>query len=144
MDRRLEQTIADLMQRKQCLRCGELFSDMEELGSWSCRLHPGHLQSVFVSTFGTERDTFACCGTSPWPWHRMYAGVDAAKGCKRCDHTIHRGLPDTLQIPLERAQVLFGARIDAGINRPGMTSFPERGELLVVRYEGFTAAAAVK
>lgn len=137
-DGRLEQTIAELMQTKECMRCGMLFRDMQEMGSWNCRLHTGTLQSVMASEFGTELGTFTCCGVSPSPWHAKWAGDDAASGCLRCDHTIGKGLPKTLQIPLERARILFGDRLATG-DRPGLKSDEHTDTLLIVRFEGFTA-----
>jgi len=131
----LEKSIADLMCQKQCVRCGSLFTEMAAHGAWSCRVHPGTFQGAGAAVWGTDRDTFSCCNTSPWPTHRLYPGRELAAGCTPCDHTIHAGLPDTLVIPLERAAVLFGDRLYDG-RRPGIRVRPDEGIVYIFGYSG--------
>ena len=129
----LEKTIVELMQVKQCLRCRDFFTEMDDAGAWGCRVHPGAFQGVTAGMYGTERDTYTCCGISPVPTHRQFRGYDMAKGCTPCDHSIRRGIPSTLVIPVDRARVLFGERLDAS-KRPGVSFDHATNNVHIVRF----------
>ena len=136
MQASLEQTIGDLMQTKQCLRCRAFYTTMDDVGQWRCRVHPGFLQAVTASVWGTEPGTYSCCGASPHPRHPQWAGDEAAAGCTPCDHTTTRGRPNSLLIGLERAQVFFGNRL-LGEGRPGISVNERDATVSIVRYSLF-------
>ena len=133
---RLQHTIGDLMQPKECMRCRTLFCEMDAMGAWGCRTHTGHVQTMMRTIYGTQSDTFTCCGTSPFCTHAAYAGRDVARGCQRLDHMTKPGLPKTLVIPLDRAHVLFGDRLLTD-TRPGITCDKTTNSVRSVRYEGY-------
>lgn len=139
-DAALEQTIADLMQVKECGRCRAFFTVTDSIGAWQCRLHPGLYQPVMAGQYGTAVNTYSCCGFSPVPTHAMYRGPDLAAGCMRCDHSLLWRANRPLAVNRERADVLFSEAVLYGGNRPGIRLDEETGTVHIVRYEGDTAA----
>lgn len=81
------------LQIHQCRVCERYFSEMENLGSWSCKYHPGEWDYV--------RRRWTCCGQTErknigdhshlsrymhWnPAERINFPDPHSKGCQRCD-----------------------------------------------------------
>jgi len=84
---------------RHCIRCGAFYKEIDNLGQWKCRNHPGD-QVENSDTFNKHDPfTFSCCGLSHWD---EYAKTPSKKhifeyrnplGCTPCDHTIIPGAP---------------------------------------------------
>lgn len=108
-------TIADTIQTleapRQCMHCRQWYTEMQSIGAQECRRHTGVLQSV-MPVYGGRTDTYTCCGISPYGWHDAYRGDEEALGCVACDHTDEPGLPEDIYMPAERAEIIFGRRLN--------------------------------
>ena len=135
LDDRLEETVSQLLMTRQCLRCMAVYADMDSVGAHECRYHPDLFQGAGAQMFGTDDCTWACCGVARDPRHRAWRGACMARGCRRCDHTSRIGLPNSLRIPLDRARVLFGHRLDVGSGRPGVSIDHSASVVVIVRAE---------
>lgn len=102
-----ERLIDDLTRLRTCTACNRGFTDRTAYGHLECRRHRGVLQPV-MAAYGTEIDTFSCCGVSPYPRHARYKNASAASGCWIVDHTDQPRWPEDVTMSLERARVLFG------------------------------------
>ena len=132
-DAALERAIRDLLAQRQCIRCNAVYTDMDNVGAWQCRWHPGPLQGPDPMPFGAPACTFACCGVAPRAGLAAWQGPDAARGCQPCDHVSGHGMPPPLVIPLDRARILFGDRLVA---RPGVHVDSAAAEVHVRRFGG--------
>lgn len=56
------------LQMHQCKLCGRYFTEMENLGSWSCKYHPGE--------FNMLTRKWTCCGETERITRSRYAGFE--------------------------------------------------------------------
>jgi len=101
----------------ECVRCGELYRDEENVGAYTCRYHAQPL--LDYATPEADARVYACCGASPDPLHPAYGGEEAARGCRRAHHrrARHRALAvgerdvdARIRLPLTRALELLDER----------------------------------
>jgi hypothetical protein len=80
-------------QLRRCVRCQRFFTEMENVGAWLCKYHPGEYN------FDTRK--YTCCGETATRNYGQFAAIDHmftwsdaevfsvpplfSKGCKRCD-----------------------------------------------------------
>ena len=87
----------DFLLMYQCVRCGDVFTGMSNIGNWQCMEHPGKYTA----------DGYACCGrkkidpSNPavhnMVWSRRgipYPDSIDAPPCTPCDH-LHHSIPDS-------------------------------------------------
>jgi hypothetical protein len=55
------------LQLHQCITCARYFTEMENLGSWRCRYHPGE--------WNHNRREYTCCGEKERQDYGDYAGI---------------------------------------------------------------------
>jgi len=67
--------------RRRCLKCGVNYREINNLGKWSCRQHPG-VWNDGVPGIYYDKDRYDCCGNQK----RFGAPLDPT-GCIRADHT---------------------------------------------------------
>jgi len=108
-DAAIRAQLAALMERRHCVRCGTVYVELENLGTWHCGYHPGALDSVWrvrTDARGNVRGTYTCCGREP----PLRSGI-GVQGCTRCDHADAEA-PSAAAAPLsvaaERAELLLG------------------------------------
>ena len=69
----------------QCATCKETFREINNIGRWNCRMHPGEV----------EDGAFSCCGLKTIYESRLLFMRSVVqpelRGCVRCDH---RGVDD--------------------------------------------------
>ncbi len=91
---------------RTCIHCYAPFQELNNLGQWRCRYHPGRL--------GTDRHTWQCCGASLDPREDKFES-NHVKGCLLSDHCVKTGgwtEWDTERLP-EAIFELFNAHKDA-------------------------------
>jgi len=70
--------------KRRCVVCNLKYSEIDNIGRWRCRMHPG----------GVSDGRFACCGlptAAPTARHHFEINrerVGKALGCVRCDHRV--------------------------------------------------------
>jgi len=93
----VEETNKDFLLLYQCVRCGDVFTGMSNIGNWQCMMHPGKY----------TLDGYTCCGrkkiepSNPavhnMVWARRnqrYPDPFDAPPCTPCDH-MHHSMPDS-------------------------------------------------
>ncbi len=93
----VEETNRDFLLLYQCVRCGDVFTGMSNIGNWQCMMHPGKY----------TLEGYTCCGrkkiepTNPavhnMVWKRRnqpYPDPFDAPPCTPCDH-LHHSMPDS-------------------------------------------------
>jgi len=103
----MDQIVEQLRAVRTCLRCRELYRDIDAMGRNQCRCHPGDFASIYAMP-GVELGTWSCCGAPSSPHHRQWRGRDAALGCSALDHSDSPGVPVDETLAMEQAQVIFG------------------------------------
>ncbi len=89
-----------------CIHCRARFQELNNLGRWQCRYHPGRL--------GPNRHAWKCCGASVDPRENQFES-NQVKGCRLSDHCAETdGWTewDTQRLP-EAIFDLFNAHKDA-------------------------------
>lgn len=66
----------DLERWRQCSACHREFRELDNLGRWLCRYHPGTVDADGV---------WDCCGRTVHP-HQYTSERWVPRGCHRCDH----------------------------------------------------------
>ena len=51
---KVEQIIIDFTELHECSICGDYFTEIENLGCWKCKYHPGE--------YDPYTESFTCCG----------------------------------------------------------------------------------
>ena len=51
---RVEQIITDFTELHECSTCGNYFTEIENIGCWNCKYHPGE--------YDPDTETYSCCG----------------------------------------------------------------------------------
>lgn len=71
------QVVASFSRKKRCARCNMEYKQGQNIGSWSCRYHPGMVMGI-----PNHSDYYSCC-------HQKYNDFVAheIQGCTPCDHT---------------------------------------------------------
>lgn len=100
----------------ECVRCGDVYTDRNNMGEFTCRYHVAEL--VDYATAYADANVYACCGVSPYVDNARYRDADAARGCHFAHHRVarhHALAPNTrdtdgrIRLPIKRALALLGA-----------------------------------
>jgi len=98
---------------RQCLRCGVLYCERTNIGSWSCRAyHPG---AAFVTA---HQRTVPCCGRAR-----------ESRGCVAADHSDYYESDDWETVSATVAQAVRSAQA-----RSNVAPLPARRGITVWRY----------
>jgi len=80
---------------RECVRCGDLYEEMGNFGTWRCRYHWGNVESEHFEVAGVEAGHWTCCrrptGSTRPRDDEYYANGERyrgtrSRGCTRCDH----------------------------------------------------------
>lgn len=133
----VEMTINVFTQLHECSACGRYFTELENIGCWDCKYHPGE----FDYTMGC----YTCCGDSPkepsfhyrsfnhlmtWKgkdkWNRLKLLSD---GCCRCDckPKVDNAVPTDVMMVDDIATLIPFMKRDIKL-RPGLKKGPLRIE----------------
>lgn len=89
-DKKVKSVIAAYTQIHTCRECGEIFTELANVGVWACRYHPG--------PYNYKTQTYECCGEKMQQlsnynhfaeyttWKQKTNPRPFSLGCKRCDH----------------------------------------------------------
>ena len=90
-----------------CSRCAREYRELDNVGAWRCRMHPGHVTGAVV--VNGQRSVYTCCN-----------GGEAAVGCVACDHAVYEEddvlaryktrTPHVLRFDVDEAHHVFGTR----------------------------------
>ena len=129
MSAKVRAQLAALMERRTCVRCDVVYTELENLGTWHCSHHPGVLDNVWarhVDARGNMRGTYSCCGRAP-PLRPA-----AADGCARCDHTdVEQPPEEPICVEAEHARQLLGER---RLSAPGVAYEASRHAYTIYRH----------
>ena len=120
----------DFLLMYQCLRCGDVFTGLSNIGNWQCRMHPGRY----------TLNGYTCCGrkkiepTNPavhnMVWTRRnvpYPDPFDAPPCTPCDH-VHKCMPActntmqrTIDVQRDLPDQVFANLVPTATERPGFS-----------------------
>lgn len=139
----VRETNNDFLLMYQCLRCGDVFTGMSNVGNWQCMTHPGKY----------TLDGYTCCGrkkiepSNPavhnMVWKRRnqpYPDPFDAPPCTPCDHVYH-GMPastnaagKSLDVQRDLPDQVFANLVPTATERPGFKVVgPEGNKIGVLR-----------
>ena len=125
----VKETHSDFLLMYQCVRCGDVFTGMSNIGNWQCMMHPGKYTP----------DGYTCCGrkkiepSNPavhnMVWKRRnqpYPDPFDAPPCTPCDH-MHHSMPDStnalkksLDVQRDLPDQVFASLMPMATDRRGM------------------------
>jgi hypothetical protein len=132
---RAEALAGDLTRLRACARCRRHYAEIDNLGTWRCRYHPGAVATAPMP--GVPAGHYSCCRASAsteWTFAERpppgFAAVRPAAGCARCDHVEDAAAehePTRVVLPTEAATLLLLAA-------PGVVDDTSRGRVYVLRH----------
>jgi len=118
MSRELD-SLESLNELRHCRRCDTPYLEINNLGAWKCRYHPGDVSAVWADR---PRHTWTCCGAHDDPCPLR---THADTGCVKCDHVweVTPTVQEERQLPdAHVARLTLGKERLAG--RPGVQFLP--------------------
>ena len=145
----LKNTMQKLTMIRACVRCESTYRELDNLGAWRCRYHPGVVFSEHFHMSGIDAGHYSCCNSSrgttrPLNDHTFDSGerfrAVRHKGCAKCDHvsTWSREHEARRIMSKEQAHALLGSEDDTEdylCGNPGRQLDERTGTMLIVRHE---------
>lgn len=133
--------VTKLTALRECVRCSKHYREIDNLGTWKCRYHPGLLQSAHYHVGGIDAGHWTCCAlsarvTRPADGYMYTSGElffnNPSRGCARCDHvsTHTRQHEPTRRLNRSTMHALFG---EYAPDAPGRHIDERTGDVIVVR-----------
>jgi len=137
----VKETNEDFLLMYQCVRCGDVFTGMSNVGNWQCKMHPGKY----------TLKGYACCGrkkfegTNPavhnMVWKRRgipFPDPFDAPACTPCDH-VHHSMPmstntmwQSMDVQRNLPDQVFANLVPTATDRPGFKIVGPQGNQIGV------------